>query len=61
MNGMGIDEISFIMLLELTLVEMAMREIKTYRRHGKMDPFYLEMLQYTIENQKNILENLFMI
>lgn len=54
MKKMGLDEHVFIKLLELTLAEMAMREIKAYGKHWHMDYFYLEMFRYTLEHRSDM-------
>ena len=47
----GVEYKLLNLLLEISLAEMATRELVTYGRHSHMDEACLEMLKYTIQNE----------
>jgi len=50
----GWDQSFFRVLLEMTLVEMSVRELINYGCHFKQDKVYRKMLRYTVDNEINI-------
>ena len=54
MEAIGWDKNLLSMLLEMTLLEMSMREFIAYGRHSKIDEISKKMFLYTIRNEDSL-------
>lgn len=54
MTGIGWDTSFFKILLEMTLVEISVRELISYGFHCRMDQIWMELLNYTLTNEDKL-------
>lgn len=53
-DGVGLDDNLFSILMKVTLLKMSLRELISYGRHTNMDYICLDMLKYLMQNGKSL-------
>jgi hypothetical protein len=53
-GAMGLEDQIFLPLLEVSLSQMARRELLAYGQHGKMDTACMEILRHTLGHEKDL-------